>query len=243
MVLVVLIVLSVFLSIFSFCGSRTGVKDDNGITQSTVDRTPMSANLITPIDTYFESSSDRFRVTDDLSVESAMRYFFEKTGVQPYLYVIDEIDGSTHPTTSAIMNEGFRRYEELFGSDEGHLLVTLFYYSGYEYDFYVDLIVGNNAVSVMDSEACQILRDNMIYYLEGSYTADEAVEQAFRNAADGIMDGAAGTKSVSVWQIVLIVLVVAAVIAVIVYFVQKKKNDKDGGDSESQGYGDGVYRG
>ena len=132
MVFALIIVLTIFLGIFSFCGSRTGTQDDNGITQSTVNRTPMSASLITPIDTYFESKSDKFQITDDLSVTEAMRYFFDKTGVQPYLYVIDEIDGDTRPTTSAVMNEGFRRYAELFGSDEGHLLVTLFYYSNYE---------------------------------------------------------------------------------------------------------------
>ncbi len=241
MVFVVIIVLAIFLGIFSFCGSRTGTRDDNGITQSTVNRTPMSASLVTPIDTYFESKSGKFQITDDLSVTDAMRYFFDKTGVQPYLYVLDEIDGDTRPTTSAVMNEGFRRYAELFGSDEGHLLVTLFYYSNYEYDFYVDLIVGDNAVSVMDSEACQILRDNMIYYLERNYTVDEAVEQAFRAAADNIMGGAKKSGSGSILTPIVIILIVAAVIALVVYFVQKKKRGSDG--TENQSYGDGVYRG
>ena len=251
MVIAVIMMMAVFLSIFSFCGVGNDTPEKvDGITQSTVDRTPMAGKYITPIDTYFETKTNRLQITDDLSVDDSMRRFFEKTGVQPYLYVIDNVGGNTKPTTKAVMEEGFRKYGELFGSDEGHLLVTVCCYSGYDYDFYVDLIVGNNASTVIDDEACRILRDCLVRDLEacqyGRMTVDEALANAFSDAASRIMGGAVKTSSGGVaWlPAVLIVVVIALVIAVIVAGTKKKKNPpSDKGNGDSSPYGAGVYNG
>ena len=43
-----------------------------------------------------------------------MKTFYQKTGVQPYLYITDNIDGSQSPSEADVRDFAFSLYDRLF---------------------------------------------------------------------------------------------------------------------------------
>lgn len=51
-----------------------------------------------------------------------MKHFYDKTGVQPYVYITDTVNGSQYPSSSDLQNYANDLYDELF-TDEAHILL------------------------------------------------------------------------------------------------------------------------
>ena len=202
---VIVIVVLLFL-IFAVAGwlispGGTSVSASSGsIGKSTVVREalPLSASSETG---YYTDEENWFSRPSQL--EKGLKYFYQKTGVQPYVYVV----GSSHGTTlSALQAFSDEQYEVLF-SDEAHYLMVFYDdgSGGYNWAY----TVGSEAKSVMDNEASEILADYIDrYYRDGTITDEEFFSLSFEKTADRIMTV---TKPASAY-----IMPVVGVIAVLV---------------------------
>ncbi len=215
--IVVVIVLVAFL--FNFCASQNpSSSSTQQITVSTIKREPLEAGAVIETGYYTDELG---WITDAAKLESGMRNFFRRTGVQPYLYITDEVDGTHYPTDAQLDSFANSIYDVLF-EDEGHMLVLFFEYDGQYIMWYVN---GLAADTVMDKEAVDILFDYIEYYYYSDLTDTEMFANAFDKASERIMD-----VSVSPWIYVLIAGCVVAV-ALVAYFwwkaAAKRKKEKE----------------
>lgn len=144
-----------------------------------------------------------------------MKYFYEKTGVQPYLYLTNNVGGILKPSVEDMERYANSLYNKLF-TDDGHVLLVVYANRSYGRDYSDYLKVGKAAEAVIDEEAEDILLDyidayyyNATRYSEG--TRDRMFADVFRDTAMNIMQ----LRSDAVWRIVLagavlIILLVAA---------------------------------
>ncbi len=125
-------------------------------------------------------------LTDTKEVTSAMDYFYDKTGIQPYLLICDRIDGKGGEITDA---EAEAYLDVLYSSlyaDEGHMIFVFMEYEESEYITF--LYTGSDADSLMDGEAKEIFLTHADRYYTDSSLSDEAYfAKIFRNSADDIM--------------------------------------------------------
>lgn len=120
-------------------------------------------------------------INNSATLKEGMKYFFEKTGVQPYLYITDDVGGSFYDYAEEFANN---KYDELF-TDEAHLLL-IFHEKNDWYDTYC--LAGSTADTVIDSEARMILLDTLDkYYYDSSLDDNEFFSKSFKDSADEIM--------------------------------------------------------
>ncbi len=155
---------------------------DGDIVRSTVAREALPAGAVTETGYY----TDTIGVVEDRKqLEKGLKYFYEKTGVQPYVYMVDEVGGSANPTGYQLEQFARERYGELF-KDEAHFLLVYFEQDeAYQCSYYV----GDQAESVVDAEAAEIL-DGYFgrYYYDTGMTYDEFFSRVFEETADRIME-------------------------------------------------------
>lgn len=226
------------------------------ITPSTRVRQPLDAKYCTPIEKYVEDDMSAMgTAAAEFEVINVLKDFYLKTGVQPYLWIADQLGGDSSPDYDSVEKMMYAKYAELF-EDEGHLLVLYFEYSDGTYNTWY--MWGNDAHEyVMDDEACEILLDYIDYYYNAQTSGldySELFAGAFSSAADAIMGGitttggdngaavvpgddaagpggqaaepsSSGLGAAGVIAIVLGVLLVGVVVALIVLLVSRKRGE------------------
>ena len=121
------------------------------------------------------------------TVIDKMRSFYEMTGVQPYLIIADQVNGSRDYTEADVERYLRNRYDELF-EDDGHIILFLCEPYENEYDPY--LLVGSKAATVIDESG-----ENTIYaaidrwYTDTSLDDDEYFARVFLASGNAIMYG------------------------------------------------------
>lgn len=121
------------------------------------------------------------------TVIAGMRSFYEMSGVQPYLVIADNINGSKNYTEADVERYMRSLYDELF-EDDGHLI--LLFCEPYENEYEPYLLVGEKAAQVVDTEG-----ENLIYeaidrwYTDGSLSDDEYFARIFIASANALMRG------------------------------------------------------
>ena len=144
-------------------------KDDyNGddyidVPQSTIAREPLPAGSVNETG-YYTDELGWIDNTD--SLESGMKEFYRATGVQPYVYLTDKIDGNAISIDDLEMDQLAAYAESLYNklfTDEAHLLLLTYFDQKYrEYaDYY---LCGSQAATVIDSDAGEILLDYVDEY-------------------------------------------------------------------------------
>ena len=131
---------------------------------------------------YFTDKMGWIKQADVLN--AGMEAFFKKTGVKPYLYLTDNINGNTEPSDEEMDAFAGDLYDKLF-TDENHFLLVFQEYGDYYMTWYVS---GGNAAEIMDEEAANIVLD----YVDEYYSSDMGEEEYFSNvfsmAAGKIME-------------------------------------------------------
>lgn len=169
--------------------------NDSWLTKSTIQRRVLPSDLCVKTDVWYQD--DTGRLIDEGEGEyiiSGMEYFYEKTGVQPFLWVTsyyDEINqyNDLKEGQEAANNLMKNKYEDLFGSDGGHILIALSDSSQFTTSYFWRCYPGGNAsVYVMDDEAVQILMDclSFIYKPDGVHPG-RSIRDGFIKAADTMM--------------------------------------------------------
>lgn len=125
-------------------------------------------------------------LTNVKDVEESMDYFYEKTGVQPYLMICDNLDGKGGEITDEEAEDILKsRYDALY-QDEGHLIFAFMEYEESEYITF--LYTGASADTVIDEDAREIFLNTADqFYTDSSLSDDEYFAKIFRESADGIM--------------------------------------------------------
>lgn len=218
--LVTLIFMIVILSIiFSFSGvSCAGGKS------STVKRDKLESGYVEALYPCYDDGIGWIGSGNKLT--KGMDYFYDKTGVQPYLVLVPY---GTVELEAAAEEEYLNNYYDSTFTDEGHFLVAYFACQGdspsvMDGDF--RYITGNSTRTVMDDEALEIF----LSYLKKNYNNTSlSVEQLFANSfkesGKAIMKGPIHMRYV----VMIIVGMIAAVVIVIllINWWKKRKAQKN----------------
>ena len=203
----ILFILIIFLITYAATESR--------VTKSTVERVPLPKGAVTET-AYF--TDELGWINNPSKLTAGMKNFYAKTGVQPHLYITDNINGSQSPTDAIAEEFAYELYDELF-SDEAHLLLIFFENDNFYRTWYM---AGRQAKSVIDSEAGEILLDFIDRYYYDSLSDEEYFSKAFSEAGERIMK-----VTVSPWIGVFIVFGVLAIVLLLFVFWSKRKKQKN----------------
>lgn len=207
------IVLAIIVIVAGLIAARPNIQ------QSTVERSKLDSSLCTKVDTWYQD--DINWIHDEKTLLKGLKMFYDKTGVQPYLWITDNINGKAKPNTSDFETALKSKYSELF-KDEGHVIVCFMESSPSVYATYY--WAGSAAKGVIDDEAGEILLD----VIDSKYTSDlsdeEMFSKSFSDAATRMMEVGRTTK-----QYIILAVAVIAGLGIIVGFIfllkAKRKSD------------------
>lgn len=194
-----------------------GGSSSNSITVSTVARQPLPSGSVNETAYYTDTLN---WIDSSSTLEAGMRAFYQKTGVQPYLYITDTINGKHQPTESDFDIFANQLYDQLF-TDEAHLLLLFHEYNGVYSTWYM---AGTQAKSVIDKEASNILLDYVDRYYYTNMSEAEMFGTAFSDTAERIMKVTRPS-----WYLPTIIIgsgIVLAVILVIAFKWWKKHKEQ-----------------
>lgn len=213
---IIAVIISAVTGIFSFGG---GGGSSTSITASTVAREKLPDGSVNETGYYTDELG---WISSRTTLTSGMKHFYQKTGVQPYLYITDRIPGSSYnPTQSDFEDFANDVYDTLF-TDEAHLLVIFFEDSQGYLTYY---LAGSQADSVIDTEAGDILLNYFDhYYTDDSLSDEEYFSRVFEKTADRIMTV---TRSPVIYIGIGLVVIAILIIAITWWSVaQKKKKER-----------------
>lgn len=188
------------------------------IQKSTHERTKLAASDCNTISEWYTDDLGWIHDTDTLN--RGLKDFYDKTGVQPYLYITDNIDGSKKPADVEFERKLKLMYEQLF-TDEGHVIVCFLESSPSDYATYY--WAGSKAKQVLDYEGGEILLDYLDYYYTSDDLSDEEFfAKAFTKSADRMMTVQKTTKQLSI-VFAIVAMTVGGIIGTSFYFFKKKK--------------------
>lgn len=211
-VIVVIVILSILIAFAGAGGTRSG----GSIQRSTYEREPLPASAVTETG-YYTDQGGWF--SNPAQLEAGMRQFYRETGVQPYLYLLE--NGSV-TSVSALADMAEELYPQLF-TDEGHFLLVFCddNYGSYNCGY----AVGSQAKTVMDDEAIAILADYLDrYYNDYSISEEEVFSNTFAETGERIMTV---TKSPLPVIAVCIAVVVVAVLAFITLKKRREQRERE----------------
>ncbi|MFL2134401.1 hypothetical protein [Desemzia sp. FAM 24101] len=216
-----IIVLLVIGAILYFFGSSSiGTSGSSDITRSTIEREALPEGSVNETDYYTDQAG---WIGNQTVMTDGLHHFYNETGVQPHVYITDNINGSTSPTSAELEEFSRNLYDELF-TDEAHLLLVFFQRSEADYGNYMDYYVtGTQAKSVIDTEAGDILLDYLDRnYYDESLTEEEFFSNSFRDAADRMME-----VTRSPWITVFIILGIVILIFLLYTWWKRKQQQKN----------------
>lgn len=208
-IVLIAVLLTVFLAVIG------GMSDS--VTSSTIERQKLPADAVITTD-YYEDHLDW--VESSSRLESGMKHFFSKTGVQPYLYLTETVNGSSMPTDEEMESFANALYDELF-EDEGHLLVVFQEYQG-DGNYFAWCVAGKQAKTVFDKEARDIFFDYLDNYYYSDLDTSDYFSTVFEETGDRMMEV---TQSPAVT--IFIVIGVVAVLLILFTWWKKAKAQKD----------------
>ncbi|MCD8369517.1 MAG: hypothetical protein LUC94_04145 [Clostridiales bacterium] len=162
-------------------------------------------------------------IRDTKTVTTAMQYFYDETGVQPYLLICDNMNGAGARITDTQAEAYLADLYDSLYDDEGHMIFAFMEYQTSRYITYI--YTGVSADTVIDEDA----RDTFLDYADRYYTDqllsdEEYFAKIFREAADSIMaDPAAGSHSAMIYALAAVAILVVLAVGLIAFKIQEKK--------------------
>jgi flagellar basal body-associated protein FliL len=217
-VFVIIAFVVIFIIASSFGGLFSGgYSGDGDVIASTIQREPLPAGSVNETGYYTDELS---WICNKSEVETGMKNFYRATGVQPYLYITDTVNGTHYPTLDDLRSFAEDKYNELF-TDQAHLLLVFFEYEPGNYMDYC--LTGSQAKTVVDDEAVNILLDYVDrYYYSSGLSDEEFFSKSFADAADRMME-----VTTSPWIPVLIVAGVVMIVVIAFVWWRHAKKQKN----------------
>lgn len=216
----ILVLMVAVVMMFGSCGScyQGNYGSSNTVTASTKERETLPSGSVNETGYYTDELG---WVGNSTTLTAGMKNFYQETGVQPYLYLTDTINGSHNPTDADFDAFANSLYDELF-TDEAHLLFIFFEYNS-SGDYHMWYVAGSQAKTVLDDEAMNILMDCVEkYYYDSSLTDEQVFSKAFDEAGGRIME-----VTTSPWIPVLIIVGVLLIFLVIFLWWRSYKKQKN----------------
>lgn len=219
-VLLVLVVIVLFFSSAWFLGGSSlggsGSSRDDGIQASSIDREKLPDNM-TKETAYYQD--DLGWIGNSHKLEKGMKYFYQTTGVFPYLWITDNVDGDDWPSDEKIDEKLDAMYTERF-ADEGHAIVMYLDAGGGRY--ITRCLRGASAKTVLDAEATEILLDYLDAYATSDMDDETYFSTCFTKAAERMMSHTTNSSDVARTLILAVAAVVLA-IAVIAFLIRRRQ--------------------
>lgn len=203
-----IIIFVAYLLLESFSNSTGG-----SIQKSTIQREKLKSTALVESDVYYEDHLDWIK--SKLILEAGMKYFYKKTGVQPYLVITDNIGGNGTYSDTQMEKFASDVYDQNF-NDEAHLVVV-FYEKNQRY--HSCYYTGAEAKTVIDDEAGEILLDYLDHYYYSDYDEDEFFAKSFEDSADRMMKVTPRYG----WITLIIILIIIAFIIAFTWWNKHKK--------------------
>lgn len=213
LIIIAVVALMVLIPLFAG-GSLFSAFGGGDITPSTVEREKLPAGAVNETGYYTDELGWIYTPAD---LEEGMEAFYDETGVQPYLYLSDGVDGDPWPDTATLEGYADQLYDQLF-TDEGHLLLV---YLDNGQSWRAAYTTGSQARAVFDEEAASILRDYLDQYYTSDLTDEEYFSTAFQKTAERMMH-----ITRSPWPYVLIAVAAVVVIAIAFTWWRRAKEKK-----------------
>lgn len=181
-----------------------------GITTSTIQREPLPVDSVNETPYY----TDKLEwIGNETILLRGMKNFYRATGVQPYLYITDNVKGVHIDSIKPLEEYANELYDQLF-TDEAHLLLMFYEYDG---DYATYYLCGSQAKTVIDREAGDILLDYIDkFYYDDTLGDEEYFSKAFDLTAKRIMK-----KEFSPW--IMIFILAIAVLALMFWKHRSKQ--------------------
>ena len=187
------------------------------VTRSSIQREKLPEDKCKPIDEWYKDDwGDWIDENGEReSLETGLKYFYESTGVQPYLWIMGE-DGKDYKSTDSLEELAEVTYKKMFGNDEGHILIIFREYPNESGNYLLTVTPGFDAeTQVMDQEAKDILLDYIEYYYEDDDLNEGTFFQtAFRDAGERIMTKQVPLSTMITAGIIVLVLILGLVITI-----------------------------
>lgn len=189
-----------------------------GITKSTHEREKLSSADCKMIDTWYIDDIDW--IHDEKTLVNGLKDFYSKTGVQPLLYITDNIDGDPKPSESEFNAKLEEMYSQYF-KDDGHIIVCFLESSPSDYASYY--VAGSRAKQIIDNEGGEILLDYLdYYYTQDSLSDEQFFAKSFDKAADRMMTVQKTTKQMLIMFGIILVAVIGFITFVVMFIKSKR---------------------
>lgn len=188
------------------CGSRPAGSDP-GVAQSLKKRTKLADGIVT--ETGYYTDNLNWLGKNNSRVLKGLRYFYRQTGVQPYVYLTNNLGlGSAVPSRESLAAFAETLYDTLF-QDEGHLLLVIYVNAKISEEPIVSCVTGVSASAVADQEAEQILEAYLSAAMNDadrypSGAQDQMLSDVFRHTAENIMSVSDRTGWIAALSVILI---------------------------------------
>lgn len=205
----ILLIIAIIITIriaFGVIMSPSPTFTSSSITASTIEREKLDAQYVTTTD-YYEDHLGW--IESGSRLKSGMKSFFDDTGVQPYLYLVETVNGSAHPSDEEMETFAENLYDELF-EDEGHLLVVFQEYDS-DGQYFCWCVAGKQAKTVFDNEARDIFFDYLDSYYYSDLDTSDFFSETFEKTGERMME-------VTIDPIVVIIIALVVVIVICVLF-------------------------
>lgn len=214
LVIMALSIISELSEYIDFNSNNNNGSGSSSITASTVNREKFDdAEKYYIEDLWYKDELDWIKKSSTL--ESGMKYFYEKTGIQPFLY----ITGDYFKDNEALKARATEIYDEYF-DDEAHLVVV---FSEHDSRYRCCYLTGVQSKTVIDSEAGEILLDYIDHYYYSDMDEDEFFARSFREAADRMMR----VTPKYGWIAFIFILVIILTVIIFIWWKKKKKHRLD----------------
>lgn len=207
--LVVLVLCVILVAAGSFGGGG------GSVSASTVKREALDIDLVNETGYYTDELG---WIANERALTVGMRDFYKRTGVQPYLYLAERVNGSGSPTAQQLGDYAEQLYSRLF-TDEAHFLVVYQEAGG---NYTVGYYVGSLAKTILDDEAIGIFRDYLDRYYTSDLSDEEFFSTVFQKTGERIM-----TVTRSPWPIVAGILGLVLLAAALYLWWKKRTEQKN----------------
>ena len=194
------------------------------VQRSTVQREVLPASKCDPIDEWYRDDWGDWidENGEGTTLENGLKHFYETTGVQPYLWIMGE-EGKDYMSEGSVEELADATYKDMFGDDEGHILVVFREYPNASSNYICTVTPGYDAeTQIMDEEAREILLDFIdYYYTDSELNEGQFFAKAFSNGADRIM-----TKQLPLsvlYTIIAVVIILVIGLIITVSIIRKRK--------------------
>jgi len=194
------------------------VRSNKSITTSTVNRSPLNEQACIEYSVYINDQADW--ISSQSKATKGLKEFYKLTGVQPYLIIANTINGKGGNISDSEVEEYLNSVYNSTFEDKGHLIFLFLEYAEGEYKDYI--YAGNQAASVIDQEAQEIIYDYADYYYTSDLSDDEYFSTVFSKAANRIMVKTITRKDIGLRVITLVGITLICVVIGFVIIRRKR---------------------